>query len=107
MIEFEQGSINVYADLGFPDAGEMLRKAELATEIGKIVKARQWTQQQAAEVMGLSQPKLSELLRGRFRGISESKMLDYLTRLGCDVEIAVSAPRLAGAPGRVALSISA
>lgn len=107
MIAFEKGSTNVYADLGFSDADEMLRKAELTTEIGKIIKARQWTQQQAAEVMGLSQPKLSELLRGRFRGIGESKMLDYLTRLGCDVKIAVSAPRLTGAPGRIGLSISA
>ncbi len=105
--EFERGSANVYADLGFPDAEEMLRKAELAFEIGKIIKARRWTQQQAAETMGLSQPKLSELLRGRFRGISETKMLEYLARLGCDVEIVVSAPRLTGAPGHVALSISA
>lgn len=57
--------------------------------------------------MGISQPKLSEHLRGRFRGISASKMLDYLTRLGCDVEIAVSAPRLTGTHGRIELSISA
>ena len=40
MIEFEKGSTNVYADLGFPDADEMLRKAELATEIGRIIKGR-------------------------------------------------------------------
>lgn len=107
MIEFEKGSTNVYADLGFPDADEMLRKAELATEIGRIIKGRPWTQQKAAAVLGLSQPKLSELLRGRFRGISETKMLEYLTRLGCDVEIVVSAPHPTGIPGHVALSIAA
>ena len=107
MIEFEKGSTNVYADLGFPDADEMLRKAELVTEIGKIIKARRWTQQRATEVLGLSQPKLSELLRGRFRGVSEIKMLEYRARLGCDVKIVVSPPHLIGAPGQVALSISA
>ena len=57
MIEFEKGSTNVYADLGFPDAGERLRKAELATEIGRIIKGRQWTQQKAAEAMGIPQPE--------------------------------------------------
>jgi len=107
MIEFEQGSTNVYADLGIPDAEGMLRKARLTSEIDKIIKARRWSQQQAAEVMGLSQPKLSELLRGRFRGISEIKVLAYLARLGCDVEIVVSPARVTGASGHVALSISA
>ena len=107
MVEFERGSTNVYADLGFPDAEEMFRKAQLATKIGEIVKAHRWSQQKAAEVIGIPQPELSAMLRGHFRGISETKMLEYLARLGRDVEIVVYAPRLAGTPGHVALSISA
>lgn len=44
-IEFEVGSGNVYADLGFPDAEEMLVKAQLTFKIGEIIKARRWSQQ--------------------------------------------------------------
>ena len=94
MSNIEQGSTNVYADLGIPDAEEMLVKAQLATKIGDIIKRRKLTQVQAAELLGITQPKLSGLLRGQFRGISEAKMLECLTRLGRDVEIVVkSVPR--------------
>ncbi len=80
---------NVYAQLGFPDAEEMLVKAQLVTKIAEILKKRKWTQQQAAEVLGLTQPKLSRMLRGQFRGISEMKMMDCLVRLGRPVKIVV------------------
>ncbi len=94
MSKIERGTTNVYADLGMANAEEMLVKAQLATKIGDIIKRRKLTQIQAAELLGITQPKLSGLLRGQFRGISESKMLECLTRLGRDVEIVVkSAPR--------------
>lgn len=94
MSNIERGSMNVYADLGLDNAEEMLVKAQLATKIGDIIKRRRLTQVQAAELLGITQPKLSGLLRGQFRGISETKMLECLTRLGRDVEIVVkSAPR--------------
>lgn len=90
----ETGSTNVYADLGMPDAEEMWVKAQLASNIGEIIKRRKLTQVQAAELLGITQPKLSGLLRGQFRGISETKMLECLTRLGRDIQIVVkSAPR--------------
>lgn len=89
MIDIEISSGNVYADLGTPDAEAMQRKAQLAAKIGEIIKARKWSQQQAAEILGITQPKLSGMLRGQFRGISESKMLDCLTRLGRDVKIVI------------------
>jgi predicted XRE-type DNA-binding protein len=94
MSNIERGSTNVYADLGLDQPEEMLVKAQLATKIGDIIKRRKLTQVQAAELLGITQPKLSGMLRGQFRGISESKMLDCLTRLGRDIEIVVkSAPR--------------
>ena len=83
------GSANIYADLGITDAGEMLVKAQLATKIAEIIKHRRITQVQAAELLGMPQPKLSNMLRGRFRGISEAKMLDCLTKLGRDVQIVI------------------
>lgn len=94
MSKIEQGSTNVYADLGMVDAEEMLVKAQLAAKIGDIIRRRKLTQVQASELLGITQPKLSGLLRGQFRGISETKMLECLTRLGRDVEIVVkSTPR--------------
>jgi predicted XRE-type DNA-binding protein len=105
-VEFDVGSGNVYADLDFPDADEMLVKAQLATKIGEIIKAHRWNQQKAAEVVGLTQPKLSSLLRGQFRGISEAKMLDCLARLGRDVRIVVGPARRDATAGRVAVVFS-
>jgi predicted XRE-type DNA-binding protein len=84
----EKGT-NVYAQLGFPDAEEMLVKAQLVTKIAEILRERGWSQQQAAKVLGLTQPKLSRMLRGQFRGISEMKMMDCLVRLGHAVKIVV------------------
>ena len=82
-------SMNVYEQLGFPDAAEMLVKAQLVSQIGEILRERGWSQQRAAKVLGLTQPKLSKMLRGQFRGISEMKMMDCLLRLGRAVKIVV------------------
>ncbi len=94
MIEIEDSSGNVYEDLQMPDADAMHVKARLASKISDIIRHKHLTQQQAAEVLGIPQPKLSGLLRGQFRGISESKMIECLNRLGRDVEIVIrKAPR--------------
>jgi predicted XRE-type DNA-binding protein len=103
MTEIEYGSTNVYADLGRPDAEEMLIKAQLASKIGEILKRRKLTQTQAAKILGLPQPKLSRLLRGQFRGVSETKMLDCLTKLGRDVRIVVGPRRRGTAAGAIAV----
>ena len=92
MIDIETGSTNVYEDLGLPNASEMQVKASLATKIGEIIKRRRLTQSQAAEILGMPQPKISSMLRGQFRGISEAKMLECMNRLGRDVQIVVGKP---------------
>ena len=107
MIEIEESTGNVYADLGAADADEMIIKAQLATKIGEIVKGRKWSQRQAADVLGLTQPKLSKMLRGQFRGISEAKMLDCLARLGRDVQIVVGPARRATSVGHIAVVFAA
>ena len=101
MVEIEEGSGNVYADLGRPDAEEMLVKAQLASCIGEIIRRRKLTQAVVAEITGLPQPKLSGLLRGQFRGVSEAKMLHCLTRLGRDVRIVVEPARQPSGVGRI------
>ncbi len=94
MVEIEKSSGNVYADLGLPDAEEMLVKARLAAKIGEIIKHRHLTQQQASEILAMPQSKISNMLRGNFRGISETKMIECLNLLGRDIEIVVKkAPR--------------
>jgi predicted XRE-type DNA-binding protein len=88
-IEIHEGSGNVYADLGYPDAEEMLVKAKLVRKISEIIRSKGLTQVETARILGLTQPKVSALLRGQFRGISERKLIDCLTSLGRDVEIVV------------------
>jgi predicted XRE-type DNA-binding protein len=88
MSNVEEG-MNIYADLGFKDADPMLVKAQLVVKIAEILRERGWSQQQAAKVLGLTQPKLSKMLRGQFRGVSEMKLMDCLVRLGRGVKIVV------------------
>jgi predicted XRE-type DNA-binding protein len=87
MSKIEMSSGNIYADLGDSQAEEILVKARLTFKIGEIIKQRHLTQVEAADLLGLTQPKLSSLLRGQFRGVSEVKMLECLNRLGRDVQI--------------------
>lgn len=89
----ERGSGNVYADLGRPDAEAQLLKAELVSRIDAIVRERRMTQAQAAAALGLSQPDVSRLLRGRFRDYSMERLLRLLMALGRDVEIVIRKPR--------------
>ena len=100
MIEIETGSANVYEDLKLPDAAQMQIKATLAAKIGEIIKHRRLTQNQATEILGMPQPKLSDMLRGRWRGISKAKMLECMNRLGRDIAIVVRKPSRSCATGR-------
>lgn len=90
----EISSRSVYADLGFKNHEEMETKSNLVTEISKAIKKKKITQTQAAELFGISQPKLSELLNGRFRGYSVERLIHFLNEIGQDVDIIVkSKPR--------------
>ena len=85
----ESSGLNVFEDLGFPDAQDMLAKAELTRQIYGILKARRLTQRAAAKLLGLSQPDVSALMRGRYTGYSAERLFRLLTMLGRDVEIVV------------------
>ena len=87
------GSGNVFADLGLPNADEMLAKAELAQKIGAIISRRRLTQADAAKLLGVDQPKVSALLRGHLSGFSFERLMRFLILLGRDVEIVVKEPR--------------
>ena len=105
-IEVHEGSGNVWQDLGYADAEEMLVKSEIAVAIKDVLHRRRLTQACAAELMGIDQPKVSHLLRGRYRGFSVHRMLEFLTALGRDVEIVVGPPKSAPRRGRVRVRVS-
>jgi predicted XRE-type DNA-binding protein len=88
-IEVQSSSGNVYADLGLPDAEKLKIKTGLVIEIRKAMRDLGLTQQAAAERMGITQPKVSGMLRGDFSNLSERKLMDCLNRLGYDIEIKV------------------
>jgi predicted XRE-type DNA-binding protein len=99
MAKIEKSSGNVYKDLGLPNPEQMFIKATLAAKIGEILADRGLTQVEAAKLLGIPQPKVSAMLRGQFRGVSEAKMLECLNRLGRDIDIVVrkhSRPRAGG-----------
>jgi predicted XRE-type DNA-binding protein len=83
------GSRNVFADIGFADAGERQAKARLALELNKILKARKLRQVDAAKLLGIPQPKISALMNYRLDGFSVERLMNFLTCLSCDVEIAI------------------
>ena len=91
----ECGSVNVFADLGLPDADLHLVKAELVSRIDAIIRQRGITQTEAARLLGLSQPDASRLLRGDFYEYSLERLFRLLTLLGRDVDIVIRQPRSA------------
>ena len=96
-VKIEEGSTNVYADLGYNDAEEMQRKASLAAEIARAIKARHLTQDAAAELLGIDQAKISKITRCQFRGLSEAKLLELVAKFGHNVKTIVGKTKRQGA----------
>lgn len=88
-IEIEMSSGNVFADLDLPDAERLKVKSGLVIEIIRAVRRQGLTQEEAGRRMGVSQSKVSTMMRGDFANLSERKLMDCLTRLGYDIEITV------------------
>ena len=91
-IRVEAGSGNVFADLGFADAKERKLKVQLAVEVNRVLKEAELSQEKAAKALGIRQPHVSDLVRYRLDRFSVERLLDFLTRLGKDVQIRI-APR--------------
>ena len=88
-IKVIDGSDNVFADIGLPNPEERLAKAYLVRDIEKNISRRRLTQAQAGDLLGIGQPRVSELLRGRVGIFSLEKLIEFSKRLGNNVEIAV------------------
>lgn len=87
--QITQSSGNVFADLGMANAEEHLLKAGLVSKLAELIQMLDLTQTAAAKQVGISQPDLSRVLRGRFRDMSVDRLIRALLRLGSDVEIDV------------------
>lgn len=95
-----RGTDNVLFDLGFPDAEELSAKTLLAKRLNDLLDRRGLTQRQAAELLGIPQPKVSAIRNYRLRGISLERIMQALTVLGQQVKIVVR-PSQKGAPARI------
>src|SRR3954447_25123447 len=92
-----RGSDNVFADIGVADAEEHAIKARVVMLIGHLIQQKGLSQTAAAARIKISQPDLSKLLRGQFRGFSLERLLGYARALGADIEIKAKAARGQGA----------
>jgi predicted XRE-type DNA-binding protein len=92
-VDVEASSGNVFANMGLKNPEELLAKAELVQRICDIIAQRKLTQTRAAKLLGIDQPKVSALLRGRLDGFSTDRLFRFLNALGSDVEIVVRPAR--------------
>ena len=100
----ESSAGNVFADLGLPHAEKLKIKSGLVIEITRAINRLGLTQAEAGRRMGISQPKVSRMMRGEFANLSERKLMDCLNRLGYDIQIRVQP--IAESTGHLTLEIA-
>jgi len=88
--EYTTSSGNVFADLGLPDAEELKAKSDLMLQITRLIEERGLTQAEAAQIMGVDQPKVSALVNGKMSGFSMERLYRFLNSMGQDIEIVVT-----------------
>ena len=108
MTTITHGTANVFADLGFTDAGERQIKTRLALAVNELLKARRLKQREIAPLLGIPQPKVSALKHYRLEQFSVEKLLAFLTALDQDVEIMIRPRSSQHEVGRISvLAVSA
>lgn len=101
-----KGSGNVFADIGVRNPDEALVKAKLARVIARTIEANHMTQLEAADLLGIDQPKVSNLVRGKMAGFSIDRLFRFLTVLGSDIEIVVSGSARRNKPGHMKVAVA-
>ena len=89
--KFEESSGNIFKDLGFSDdeAASMLARGQLAIEIRKIIETNGWSQRQAAEEMGIAQPRIAEIMKMKIEHFTIDTLIKYLGKLDHKVSMVV------------------
>lgn len=102
----EAGTGNVFADLGFADAGERKLRVQLAMRLNELISKQRFTQAKVAARFGIPQPHVSELKNYKLTRFSSERLLRFLTLLDRDVEIVIRAKAKRRAPGHVSVSMA-
>ncbi len=103
-IAITRGTMNVFADLGYPDAAERQTKTRLALAVNNLLKGRKLKQREAAELLHIPQPRVSALKNYRLDQFSVERLLEFLTALNQDVEIMIRPPHEAAGTGQISVS---
>jgi predicted XRE-type DNA-binding protein len=96
-IEREEGSGNVFADLGLADADELFARAQIGSQIFRILEAQKLKQRQIAALLRIRQPEVSHLMNGHYNRFTTDKLLDFLKHLNLAVTISIR-PHRPGEP---------
>jgi predicted XRE-type DNA-binding protein len=88
-IRMQRSSGNVFTDLGFPkeEAAHLLIRADLMSQLKRVIETRGLTQKEAAEAMGVTQPRVSDLVRGKIDLFTIDTLVEMLTHLGMAVTV--------------------
>ena len=100
-VKFTPSSGNVFQDLGLDNPEDLLQKSCLISVVDAVIKKRRLSQVKAAEKMGISQPDLSKLLRGRSAGFSLERLFSMLVSLGVSTHITFEIPAKFAKRGRI------
>lgn len=84
---------NVFLDIGFPadEAAILAMRAELMCQLEILIRDKEWTQAEAAKVLGISQSRVSDLMRGKWEKFSLDMLITLATRAGKKVELKLAA----------------
>ena len=95
--EMRRAKANVFQDLGFdPEESENLRvRADLMIELSRLIDSKGWTQEEAAEIMGVAQPRISDLVRGKIDRFSIDSLVSMLGSAGIKVRVTTSVKSVA------------
>lgn len=103
-----QGGRNIFEDLNLPDAEELNAKARIVYRICDLLQKRKLTQQEAADLLGTDQPRVSALLHGRLEGFSSDRLFRFLNALDQDIDIVIrrAKKKSSHAPGIRVLAVA-
>jgi predicted XRE-type DNA-binding protein len=96
-IEYEEGSGNVFADLGLEEADELFTRSQIGFHVYTLLKRRKLKQREMAKLLGVAQPDVSHLMNGHYSRFTADKLLDFLRRLDQKVIIRIR-PHRRGEP---------
>lgn len=91
--DYEMTEGNIFAELGLDQPEELLARSKLLTEVCKLIKSSKLTQKEIATALGITQSKVSLLMKGRLSAFSTETLMLYLSLLGCNIDIRVQKPR--------------